>query len=142
MRGFTLIEILLTMSLVAIVALVSSPFYGRFIVSQETSVALDELEGSLRKAQAYALVGKNDARWGVTIDTSRIVLFQGNSYAGRNAAFDEVYDIRGGVEITGVGEVVFSRVTGRPDTTPTVTVSGSGVTETFVLNSEGVLEKQ
>ncbi len=142
MRGFTLIEILLTMSLVAIVGLLSAPFYGRFIVSQEVGVALDELEGSLRKAQAYAMVGKNDARWGVSVDADRITLFQGDSYVGRNAAFDEVYDIQGGVVITGVGEVIFSRVTGRPDTTPTVTVSGNGVTEIFVMNSEGVLEKQ
>ena len=141
-KGFTLIEVMLTMSLLGILALLSSPFYGRFIFSQEVPVVYDELEGSFAKAQLYSMTGNNDAMWGVAVNGDNIILFQGTSFASRDQAFDETFVIHPRVTVSGLSEVVFARTTGRPDSQPTVTLSGNGTTESYTLNSEGVLAAQ
>ena len=141
-KGFTLIEVLLTMALVAIVAWLSSPFYGRFIFSQEVSVTHDELQGSFTKAQLYSMTGKNNSEWGVAVNDGQIILFQGNSFASRDQNFDEKFVIHSSVTISGMDEVVFARTTGGPDNQPMIAITGNGVTENITMNKEGVLETQ
>ena len=142
-RGFTLIEVMLTMSLLGILAVLSSPFYGRFIFSQEVPVARDELQGSFSKAQLYSIEGKGAAAWGVAIDSDQIILFQGDSFSGRDPSFDETFSIHPKITISGLEtEVVFARTTGRPDRQPTISVSGNGATQTLSMNAEGVLQEE
>lgn len=141
-RGFTLIEVMLTMSLMALLALLASPFYGRFIFSQEVSVVRDELNGSFAKAQLYSMTGKNASPWGVAVSGGDIILFQGSSFASRDQNLDEVFAIHPRVTVFGISAVVFAPVTGRPDSQPTITISGNGATEIFTMNNEGVLETQ
>jgi prepilin-type N-terminal cleavage/methylation domain-containing protein len=140
--GFTLIEVMLTMSLLAILAVLSSPFYGRFIFSQEAPVVSDELRGSFAKAQLYSMAGKNASQWGVAMNGGNIILFQGSSFASRNQNFDEIFPVHSRVTVSGLSEVVFARSTGRPESRPTITIAGNGATETLTMNSEGVLEEQ
>lgn len=140
-QGFTLIEVMLTMSLVIVLALLASPFYGRFIFSQEVSVVHDELQGSFTKAQLYSMTGKNAATWGVALSDGNIILFQGSSFVSRDQSFDETFVIHPRVTVSGMSEVVFAQTTGRPDNQPTITLSGNGVTDVWAMNSEGILKQ-
>lgn len=139
-RGFTLIEVMLTMALVSVVALFAVPFYGNFIFSQEVSVVSDELRGSFAKAQLSSMTGKYNASFGVAVDNGNIILFQGDSFLSREQDQDETFVIHSRVSVSGVSEVIFAPITGRPDNQPTITVSGNGKTEVWTMNSEGVLE--
>lgn len=141
-KGFTLIEVILTMAIVSIIALLASPFYGSFIFSQEVSVMRDELQGSFSKAQLYSMAGKNNSRWGVAVNDGKIILFQGNSFASRDQSFDENFAIHSSVTISGMDEVVFAKATGMPDNQPTIMIAGNGATETLTMNREGVLNGQ
>jgi hypothetical protein len=87
------------------------------------------------------MIGKNAALWGSRAGNGNIILFQGNSFASRNQAFDETFVIHPRVTVSGMSEVVFAQATGRPDSQPTITLSGNGTTETFTMNSEGVLKE-
>lgn len=136
-----MIEVLLTMALVAIIALLSSPFYGSFIFSQEVSVVRDELQGSFAKAQLYSMTGKNNSAWGVAVNGRNIILFQGTSFVSRDQSFDEMFSIHQSVIVSGVSEVVFAQTTGRPDNQPTIAIAGNSATETLTMNKEGVLEE-
>jgi len=139
--GFTLIEVMLTMSIVAIIAGFSSLFYGRFVFSQEVSVVQDELQGSFAKAQMYSMTGKDDALWGVTfrVSDNSIVLFRGDTFATRDETRDEIYNVGSKITVSGLDEILFARITGRPDNTPTITISGNGTTDVLSVNAEGVL---
>ncbi len=140
--GFTLIEVMLMVALVFLVALFASPFSGTFFFTQERSITQDEIRGSLEKARLYSMAGKNGSVWGVTVVDQKIILFQGDGYSGPEALGNEVYDIRGRITVTGLGEVVFDRVTGRPRTTPTITISDDFGSESATINSEGTFERQ
>ena len=138
-NGFTLIEVMLTLALVSILASLSFPLSGYFLSPQEVAVVRDELQGSLSKAQLYSMTGKNGALFGVAVHDQAIVLFQGNSFATRDQAFDEVFPLHPRVTVSGLTEVVFARVTGEPDTEPTMTIAGNDTTETVTMNAEGIL---
>lgn len=140
--GFTLIEVLLTMALVAIIALLSSPFYSRFIFSQEVSVTRDELQGSFAKAQLYSMSGKNNSRWGVAVNNGKIILFQGASFTSRYQSFDETFSIHKSVTVSGMDEIVFAQATGKPNNQPTITITGNNETKILTMNGEGVLDEQ
>lgn len=142
-KGFTLIEVMLTMSLFAIISFLASPFYGHFIFTRELPVVSEELRGSLAKAKLYSMQSKNASSWGVGVSDSRIVLFRGDSFGGREQSFDQTFDIHPKITVSGLETgVIFARTTGRPMSQPTIVVSGNGETETFTINSEGVLEVQ
>lgn len=140
--GFTLIEVMLTMSLVVLIAILSAPFYGQFIFSQEVAVTRDELVGSFSKARLYSMLGKGGTTWGVALDDGRIVLFRGTSFAGRDGGFDEIFPLHPSVTVSGMTEVVFASPTGQPDSQPTITISGDGAEEIWAMNSEGAVQEQ
>lgn len=141
-KGFTLIELLLTIAIVLILGGMTSPFLARFLTQNNVANVSDQLTGQMRKAQIYAMMGKKNGAWGVTVDNGAIVLFQGNSFASRNSALDERFNLNTVITISGLTEVVFSKITGLPSVTPTIAISGNNTTKTLVVNSQGVVNKQ
>jgi type II secretory pathway pseudopilin PulG len=140
--GFTLIEVMLVIGLTIAVAAVALPSPARFVFSRQAAVVADELAGSFRKAQGYAMSGKGGPAWGVAIRDGRIVLFQGGSYASRDASYDETYAIPERVDVSGLDEVVFVGPSGHPSATPEMTIAWKDDTWSYALSAEGVLEER
>lgn len=137
MRGVTLIELLLVVSIVAIVSLSATPFYARFLRQNAVADATDRIVGNLRKAQMYSMAGKQDGTWGVTYSSNTLTLFlQGNS------AFDETYTVGSDITVSGLSTVLFTKATGIPTSTPTITITGGNTTKTILINSQGVIDRQ
>lgn len=140
-QGFTLIELILTVSLLSFVGLLVMPFSGRFLFSQERSIARDAVEGSVAKARTYALSGKGGSAWGVALEGARLILFRGSTFATRDAAFDESFALHPRVRVVGLGEVVFLPPLGIPRNSATIVISDDTGSETLSLNAYGVLEE-
>ena len=134
--GLTLIELLLVISIIMILGTFSSVFYSNLLSRNAVSNTAEQLVGQLRKAQIYTMEGKGNDSWGVRIEPSQIVLF-----AGSTSAFDEVFSVNQNISVTGFTQVLFSKPSGIPDSTPTITVSGNNNTETITVNSEGMISK-
>ncbi len=127
-RGVTLIEILVVMALIAVVAGLAmittlDAFRGSAYHNER-----DSLIAALYKARSQAVsniclgAGCTQGKpHGVYIQTDPIthvvqqyVIFQGSSYAGRDAAVDEPLNSNYTVAITGMSEVVFTELSGDP----------------------------
>lgn len=128
--------------LLLIIASFASFFQGSFAFSHERRIAAHELDGSLAKARLNSMTGKGGASWGVAVVDNTIILFRGNSYASRDAAYDETYALFGTVAIPDWSEAVFDRVTGTTTAQPNVTFSDNWGTDMYSLNTEGVLSPQ
>lgn len=139
--GFTLIELLLTIVIITVIGSFSVVFFSRFLTQNAVANTQDQLIGQLRKAQLYAMSGKQNGSWGVSIAPGKMTLFQGNTYATRNAAFDETFSVNSNITISGFSEIVFTRMTGLPNTSGTYTVSGSGSSKQVTVNSQGVASR-
>lgn len=140
-RGFTLIELLLVIAITLLLGTFSVVFFSRFLTQNAVSNTQDRLVGQLRKAQLYAMVGRQNGSWGVRFGSNQITLFQGNSYATRVGAFDETFSENDTISIFGFSEVVFSKTTGLPSTTGTYTITGSDTTKQVSVNAQGVVSR-
>ena len=95
---------------------------------------------SLRQAQAFSQAVASDTTWGVYVQTGSVTLFQGSSYATRTTAFDETLEFPDSVDVTGVTEVVFSKLTGEPSSTGVMTFTSPTKTETITIYETGALQ--
>src|SRR6185437_9159266 len=95
--GFTFLELILVVAIMLTITLMSTAFYSRFFAQNAVLVTQDQLAGQLRKAQIYAMMGKNytgsNGGWGVNINSGKIILYQGTSFTSRNSALDETFFI-------------------------------------------------
>jgi len=134
--GFTLLELLVVVSIMSILGASAGIFYARFLTQSNVNLATDQLAGQLRKAQIYAIEDKENTSWGVRYSANKITLF-----ATGTAAFDESFDVSSALSISGFTTLTYAKRTGIPDVTPTITVSGNGQSKTVGVNGVGVVNK-
>lgn len=148
-RGVTLLELLLTVSIISIIGLMSTGFSARFFRQNDVINTTERLVHSLRKAQTYSMTGKYNSTkndWGVHYGSNRITMFLSDAsspdpYTSRTVAFDEVWNVNSAVTITGLTQIVFGNSTGLPSTTATITISGGNTSRTVTVNSQGVVSR-
>lgn len=85
-RGFTLLEIVLTMAILAILFSVGMLSYSGFNRTIDVNTVADTLSGHLRRAQTRAMGADDLLRWGIHFENPTsgddfYSLYSGNSYA-------------------------------------------------------------
>lgn len=138
--GFTFIELILVVAMVLVIGTMGTSLTARFMTQNAVANAQDQLIGDLRKAQMNAMAGKQNSNWGVHYASNTITLYKGNSI-GEDTAFNETFSVPGGVVIAGFTDINFTRVTGIPSSTPTITISGSGTEKTVTVNGQGMVAR-
>ena len=142
MRGFTLVEALLSLAIIAIITGLSAPVYFSYSTRNNLGLAVDAGVQSLRRAQFLALNQERDSNWGTYFSTSSITLYNGNDYSTRNVNYDERYDLPTTVTST-VADVNFNKFTGEANETSTVlnTVSDNlSDSYTIRVNLKGMVD--
>jgi prepilin-type N-terminal cleavage/methylation domain-containing protein len=142
-RGFTLIEMLLSVGLIAALASLSLPIYASFNNRNDLDISTQTLAGMLRRAETYARNVQGDSSWGVKVQAGSAVLFEGDSYATRDSTADETDNIPTTITIGGtVSEVVFTKFTAAPSATGTITLTHTATNDvrTVTLNAKGMVD--
>ncbi|MFC1598315.1 Tfp pilus assembly protein FimT/FimU [Patescibacteria group bacterium] len=138
--GFTLLEMLLTIAMVALLAGLSVPVYQSFQVKNDIDVAVNITAQTMRRAQALSRAMDGDTTWGIYVQSGTITMFQGASYGGRDATYDEDFDIASIIAPSGLTEVVYDKLTGDPQSTGTLTLtSTASQTRTITINEKGTI---
>ena len=140
-NGFTLMEVLLSLAIIALLAGMSVPIYQSFQIRNDLNTTAGTVAQVWRRAGFLASASDDDSNWGVYINDNHIVLFKGQSFAGRDDNFSEIYDLPGGIKPTGLTELVFEKFTGRPTDTGSLTLTGrTGETRVIEINELGTVE--
>ncbi|MFA5047431.1 MAG: type II secretion system protein [Patescibacteria group bacterium] len=140
MRGFTLVEALLSLAIIAIITGLSAPVYFSYSVKNDFSLAVDAGVRSLRRAQFLALNNDRDSNWGTYFSTSSITLYNGNNYDARNSGFDEVYLLPGVISST-VADINFTKFSGEPASFASTTIRSSyGDINVIDVNIKGFVD--
>ncbi len=119
-RGFTLIELTIIIAVVLILSALVIPVTLDFYNSQILEKEVSSLENNLKTIQTWAMSEKDDSAWGIKFEPEDkecegcYVLFQGNSYQNRNAAYDEVFVLPSSMQTEGIGEIIFQKSSGKP----------------------------
>ncbi|MBI5401534.1 prepilin-type N-terminal cleavage/methylation domain-containing protein [Candidatus Wolfebacteria bacterium] len=136
-KGLTLIEILITTAIITVIfslgLVFGIDFYKNYAFHSERDVIVSVLE----KARSQALNNINQKAHGVYFSGANYVIFQGNSYVERNPLFDLIIPKSYSVILSGLNEIVFSRLSGESNASGTITVSGDGRASDISINNEG-----
>lgn len=140
--GFSLIEVMLSIALLALLIAVSFPVFQQTQNQNAAILAANTIEQSVHRAVQLARAGQHDSDWGVKVVGGSITLFQGSSYATRNTDYDEVFSIPSNVSFSATPEIIFPKITGVSSADQTITVgSSSGVSITLTVLTTGVVNR-
>jgi prepilin-type N-terminal cleavage/methylation domain-containing protein len=138
LKGFTLLEVLLSISLVSLIAGFSVPVFGSILYRSEVETATALTVTSLRSASIMARAQKNDSNWGVNLGGSTITIYSGSSFASRDVSLDQTYTFDG-VSFGGTSNVNFASSSGLPSGGATISVNGVANNTTIIVNNLGII---
>lgn len=138
--AFTLMEILLSLSIIAVLAGILAPVYLSFQTRNDIDIAAGAVVRTLRRAQQLSFNGEGDSAWGMNLASGAVVLFKGSSYGARDSAYDEIFSIPTNISFTGTSSVVFSKFYGLPGAAATINLTSvNNETKTININAKGAV---
>jgi len=139
-KGFTLLEVILTITLIFLIASIGAPILRNAQIKNDLDVAINTTVQSLRRVQFLARAVDGDISWGVRINTGEIIVFRGTNFLTRNTAFDEVFKISDTISLSGINEIVFSKFTGEPQIFGSITFTSiDNEVRIINLNQKGTI---
>lgn len=139
-RGFTVLEMLLTVGLIGVLTGVSAPVVARLQGSNDLEAAQRALIGAHRRSQQLSRSSINDQTWGIKVQTGSVSTFMGTSYATRDTAYDEVFQISNAISISGLNEIIYSKTSAMPSAIGTTTLQNNGQTKAATVNAKGTID--
>ncbi len=137
MKAFTFVELLLVITIIAILLALTIPLGISFYKKQQLDVTTEGVIQALRRAQLKA-ASQADYSFGVYLgsgQTGRYVLFRGDSYGTHDD--EEIFDISPNISFSGLSEVVFSRLSGISSVTGDIILTSNSDTEAININEIG-----
>lgn len=140
-RGFTLLEMMLSLSILGIIFAMTGPLYRVFMVRNDLDIVVSTMVQNIRRAQTLSQVADGDSEWGVHTATGSILLYKGSNYALRDEAFDENTEIPDNISVSGLVHITFEKKTGIPQSTGTTTfTSVTNETRHVTINQKGMVD--
>lgn len=139
-RGFTLLELLLSVAIISLLAGLSLPVYRTLLSKNDLDIAATVTASSLKRAQVLSQSVDGDITWGVKVQSGNIIVFKGTSYFARDASYDENFDLVTSIAPSGTTEYVFSKLSGLPQAIGTVILTTESDTRTVTINEKGMVD--
>src|SRR3990167_9483205 len=136
-KGFTVIELLIVVTIMALLIAVVLPGFSSFRKSQILSNSSEEILSSLSRARSETLASVSSSEYGVHFDSDQVVIFKGTIYTTPNSS-NEIIKIVSPATISnnlsgGGNDVYFSKLYGVPNKTGTILVSIPGYSTTKII---------
>lgn len=138
--GFTLLEIILVVAMLAISSGIVAPIYYSAKNNDDLINSRDSLISSLRRAQLLSMAVKNDQPWSLKIDDQNIIVFKGDDFLNRNQDYDELVSLNRNINISGIDEIVFSKLKGRPNVNGDFLLSSNNRQIIISVNQLGIVD--
>jgi prepilin-type N-terminal cleavage/methylation domain-containing protein len=147
-KGFTFIELIITLTLMSVLFGAVSMVYGNLISKNSLGAKRQEVIQLLRSARAGAVSRFHDSSWGVYFFDdieSRAVMFNGADYLTRDASFDQVILLPKPVTFENINfqggkEVTFLERSGMTDQPGSLTIKNPEKSYTLTVNKYGITD--
>jgi prepilin-type N-terminal cleavage/methylation domain-containing protein len=143
-RGFSLVEVILTVAIIGLITSFAVPLYGNFDKSSKQEDDTLVLIKNLRSVSSKAISGQSDSRQGIKFNGNVYVMFEGANFSSRDTSKDVEVDLRSGenlnLGLAGVApldEVVFDR-RGIPSVHGII---GIGENKEITIYTNGLIER-
>ena len=138
-QGVSLIEVLMVISIIGILSGISVSGYFYYKKNSELDLSLWQVANMLRKAKANSVSVVEDDQWGVRIEKDGVIVFRGGNFSERDASFDSVVALSGITEVSGVSQISFTKFSGLPSTSGSITLSSGLQTKNIQINAAGII---
>ena len=153
MRGFTLLELILVVGILAILGTVGFNFYFNFQIDVKVDEEINRLQQVLRQIQQKAVSGEEGAKWGIrfvnnTADDQHYDVFWGDSFSAGTST--DIYYLPSGVIFTTPStsstlDVIFNKRTGESASSSIVTIiiqaETSDVSKSVSITPKGLISR-
>lgn len=145
-RGFTAIELLITLSVLALMSIMIFTSISSFRNSKALQIVSEDILSLIDEARGNTLSAKDGYAYGVHFESAKIVLFRGITYSSSDLN-NKTVDIDNAVDaynisLAGGGQdVLFQRLTGKTNQNGTVMIrlkSDNSKTRTIAVEVSGV----
>lgn len=129
-KGISLIEILIAVSIIAIISAIVVPNLSKFHNQQALQNTTEDVVSLLNEARNNTISSKNSNTYGVHLVTDRAILFTGTTFNSNDSSnvpviFDTtaIIPATGGISLNGGGsDIVFERITGDTSNSGTIII--------------------
>ncbi|MEW5908096.1 MAG: hypothetical protein AB1643_02870 [Patescibacteria group bacterium] len=140
-NGFTLVELLIILTLIIVIFSLTIPLGINFYKNQTLDEVATDILSNLRKAHNKAVFQKNDSAFGIKFFPDSYILFQGNNFSSRIQDEDENFSLPYSINVNGISEIVFSKLSGTTTAGALIISSGSN-SKTININEQGKVDIQ
>jgi MSHA pilin protein MshC len=137
-RGFTLVELIMTMVIVGVLAVYAAPRFLGSSVFQSRGFS-DQVQASLRYAQKVAIAQNRFVCVNITTNNTLALTLGATNACGTNLqslSGGANYTIKAPSGITVANANFFFDVIGRPSLAQSIAVAGGGMTTTIIVEAE------
>lgn len=148
-RGVTFLELIIAVGILGLLLAVITPSFLNFRRNSILNTETQEVITIINKARLSAMSSKGDMKYGVHLESGKIVLFPGTIYTG-GASGNEEHILNSALTFSvitvngGGANVVFEKITGATsqNATTTLLVTGSTASTTIVIHPTGIASMQ
>lgn len=143
-KGFTLIEILVVLTIIILIMVIVLPEFGKLRNSQLLNSAVEDVVAGINKASSQTLASLDSSSYGVHFASNQMTIFKGTSF-DQNSPDNEVILIQNPVSISnislsgGVSSFYFNRLNNRPNITGNITISVSSLSKIISIDAAGTI---
>ena len=147
MKGFTILEIIISLSIFLILVIIVVSSFSSFRNNQELTNAAQETTNLLNLARSKTLSSESSSQYGVHFESSRIVIFRGTSFS-ESSPNNNIVTLSSLIEISAINlngggnNLVFQRLTGKTGNYGTITLrikSDIGKTKIIEIKNTGIV---
>lgn len=145
-RAFTLIEMLLVLSIIGLLSAVTIPFYQSMQIDTQRETVGNELIANLHRAKLKAIASVDDQSWGINIkEDNQIIMFKGSDFLGRDTVFDETIVVPSNITVgkgpSDITQIIFNKFTGLPSASGIITISDvTGQSKEITITQQGTVD--
>lgn len=144
-NGFTLLEVLIVIGILAVLTSISAPIYRNFVKTSELGVTAKIMTSFLREARSKSMTGNLNLKWGIHFVNSGTDYYESFStptdYSDSLKSVIATTSLPFGVNFTApvsTSDVIFGKIVGTTTATTTVTfTSTDGESKTVTVTPIG-----
>lgn len=150
LKGFTLLELLLVVAIIAILSVAGAASYRSFGVSTRLNGTMRTLAADIRQAQANAMIGKSNLKWGVHFVNSTndyyLIFSTPDVYSNGATIIISTTTLPTGISFSdpisnASKDVIFNKISGTTTATTTTLVTES-LSKTISISAIGTIDYQ
>lgn len=139
--GFTLIEVLLSVTIISVLVGMSLPVYESYVRRNDLDVTAQGIVAMFRRAATYARAGNEDNAWSVRVESTKATLYQGIDFANRDTATDEIVPLPASITSSFIGDLQFTKLNATPSVIGSmILTSTTNDTRTISINAKGMVD--